>query len=256
MVSRSRSTSKGYDATNCAAITSATAARILTPASKPWQRCLRMPMMARLEATVMRPDRVNVNTIACPRATRISTTTRAVFRLPASTTTRNRTETKAKRISRYIDATVGYRNGPVARTCAPNRKTAGLKSLSACTTGVTPVYSRRASAATSTPVTAAVTKTTSMRLGDVAAFTVRTYTPNASAPRPTIWRAFTRFSGTVHAERSIAASSAVHGTARLVRHPARMCHGRATPLRAIEMVHALKTISITASTPLIDCPGI
>ena len=65
VVSRSRSTSNGRDATNCAAITSAIAARILTPASKPWQRCLRMPMMARLEATVMRPDRVNVNTIAC-----------------------------------------------------------------------------------------------------------------------------------------------------------------------------------------------
>ena len=88
---------------------------------------------------------------------------------------------------------VGYRNGPVARTWAPNRKTAGLKSPSACTTGGTPAYSRMASAATSTPVTAATTKTTVMRLGDVAAFTVRRYTPNASAPRPTIWRAFIRF---------------------------------------------------------------
>src|SRR4051812_20693873 len=249
LVSRRRSASTGRDATNCTAIITATTAIAFAPASNPSRRSRTTSTIATLVAVVIKPARVKVNVIASATSASTATSATRLVRRGAAAATGSSPSIIANSSSRYIDAIVGYWNGPLARTCDPTNAVSARKNLRSANTGVNDTYSSSTRTLTTAPATAAAMNAACTRAADVAALTAMTNTPKASVRRPTMCTALPRLSAAASAATADAAIQASHGRVSAVRTCA-TARARTHPAAK----HA-RTSSSSASTVLNDCPG-
>src|SRR5229473_7166477 len=210
VVMRRRTDSRECDIRSSTTTIAATAIIAFAPRSNPFRRTRHTPTTAMLEAIVISPARVNVTITASAIAARTAPAAAAWKNVSASIARSSSASASAKRISRYMDAIVGYWNGPAARTCSPTTAMPGRNAVRAPSTNGTPRNSVTASAATTTPTTADTMKTVRSLATVVMPLMVTRYTPKATPRRPAMCSALVRSAEAAAAATDTATRNPIH----------------------------------------------